>query len=529
MSNIGTFTYTVRTGDSLWLLAQRFATTIEKIMSLNGLTNDFLEVGQRLNIPLPEGTFAYTVVAGDTLFSLAQKYETTVDEIKRINGLTGDYIVIGHQLLIPKTEEITEPEECYYIVEGDTLELLAEKYSTTVSELKTLNNLTTNQLCIGQELIVPCEPTTPPPPHPARDSLTYLFCGTSDHYLSLISQTQNSIKTVCPDFFELDDSGNLVLAGPSKLNKGFIDACHAQNIKVVPFVSNHWDRELGVTALLNRENLSSQIAKAVEDYNLDGVDVDIENVSHLHREENTDLIRLLRQKIPSDKIVSIAVAANPNNWQTGWHGSYDYKALSDYADYLMIMIYDESYFGGPEGPVSSSTFFNKSIQYAFNQEVPKEKIIAGIPFFGRFWKVGEQVGGYGIAARDVEYLLANYDSISHFYQDSKSALAIVTIHPNDPEPVVWGNRRLTAGTYHIWYDDEEATRYKLNTINTLDLRGVGSWALGQEILSIWDFYTYALNFERTAPMQVSIPPPNPKPPSALNSPPAPGVIDCLSN
>jgi len=122
---------------------------------------------------------------------------------------------------------------------------------------------------------------------------------------------------------------------------------------------------------------------------LDGVDVNIENVTHEQRDAYTDLLRLLREKLPENKLVVTAVAANPNGWTIGWHGSYDYKALSNYCDYLMIMAYDESYRGSPEGPVSSKSFFDRSIEYALNQGVSKDKIVVGIPFFGRYWKQGE--------------------------------------------------------------------------------------------------------------------------------------------
>ena len=409
----------------------------------------------------------------------------------------------------------------------DTICWIANSFKVRLEDIMDLNpGVDLCNLQVGQELKIPCCGGTQP--QPTRDSLTYLFGGTSDNYLELLAQTKNSIKTVCPDYFDLTESGNLIVAGSNKLNPGFIDTLHGQNIKVAPFISNHWDRPTGEAALNNREALSTQIAQAVMQHNLDGVDVDIENVNHLFREQNTDLMRLLRQKLPN-KIVSMAVAANPNNWQTGWHGLYDYKALSNYADYLMIMAYDEHYFGSVPGPVSSSNFFNRSIQFGLNEGVPKEKLIAGIPFFGRWWKVGESPGGWGLRARDVVMLLANYQSNVRFDEPTKSAVAEVTILPTDTPPIVLGNRTLTPGTYTIWYDDEEATRYKLNVINGYDLRGAGSWALGQEILGIWDFYTDALNKEKTAPTNAIIPPPHPAPIPDPVPIPAPGQLYSVFN
>lgn len=77
----------------------------------------------------------------------------------------------------------------------------------------------------------------------------------------------------------------------------------------------------------------------------------------------------------------------PKGWNTGWHGSYDYSALSKYADYLMIMAYDEHYQGSPAGPVAGMEFVEESIKYAL-KHVPKEKIVLGVPFFGRVWGPG---------------------------------------------------------------------------------------------------------------------------------------------
>ncbi len=100
----GYFDYTVRSGDTLWLLAKRFGTTVDAIKSLNGLTSDALYIGQVLKIPVSSGVpsyFEYTVRSGDTLWLLAKRFGTTVDAIKSLNGLTGDELDIGQVLLIP--------------------------------------------------------------------------------------------------------------------------------------------------------------------------------------------------------------------------------------------------------------------------------------------------------------------------------------------------------------------------------------------------------------------------------------------
>ena len=77
----------------------------------------------------------------------------------------------------------------------------------------------------------------------------------------------------------------------------------------------------------NPEKLADQIVQAIHQYDLDGVNVDIENVTSTYRDAYTQLVRSLREKLPEEKEVSVAVAAKPNGWTTGWHGSYDYAAL----------------------------------------------------------------------------------------------------------------------------------------------------------------------------------------------------------
>ena len=96
--------YIVQAGDSLWLIALRYNTTVEALKRLNGLTGDLIQVGQGLKIPAPQtgGYFEYTVRAGDTLWLLSRRFDTTVDAIKNLNGLSGDMLSIGQVLRIPE-------------------------------------------------------------------------------------------------------------------------------------------------------------------------------------------------------------------------------------------------------------------------------------------------------------------------------------------------------------------------------------------------------------------------------------------
>ena len=151
-------TYTVKSGDSLWNIANKYGTTVNNLKKLNNLTSDFLQIGQVLRVPSSEsgvqgGTTnnnqTYIVKNGDSLWKIANTFGTTVNNIKSLNGLINDNLSIGQILLIPKSTNISNT---YTVKSGDSLWSIAKKYNTTVNALKNINNLTSNTLSIGQIL-----------------------------------------------------------------------------------------------------------------------------------------------------------------------------------------------------------------------------------------------------------------------------------------------------------------------------------------------------------------------------------------
>ena len=146
-------TYIVKAGDSLYRIAINYNTTVDNLMGINNLSTNLLSIGQKLLVPKndnqPTNDFNYVVKPNDTLYSIANKYNTTVDELKRLNNLSSNLLNVGQILKLPSTNEIT-----YIVKSGDNLYSIANKYNTTVDELKKKNNLTSNLLSIGQILII---------------------------------------------------------------------------------------------------------------------------------------------------------------------------------------------------------------------------------------------------------------------------------------------------------------------------------------------------------------------------------------
>ena len=155
----GTDEYTVQSGDSLYSIAQKFNTTVNDLIEHNQLATTIIQPGQVLKIPSVTSTnIVYTVKSGDTLYSIANNYGVSVDAIKKLNNLTSNILSIGQRLYIPKGSIVEETDFVVYEVKpGDTLYSIAKKYNTTPETIKNYNNLTSNLLTINQVLQIPVE------------------------------------------------------------------------------------------------------------------------------------------------------------------------------------------------------------------------------------------------------------------------------------------------------------------------------------------------------------------------------------
>lgn len=157
--NVDDNTYTVVSGDTLYSVAKKFGTNVSELKELNKLNNNNLNIGQVLLLPgVSEETInTYTVKLGDTLYSIANKYNISVDELKKLNNLNSNTLSIGQTLKIKDTysDIITQDYDYYTIKNGDTLYSIANKYNTTVDEIKELNDLSDNTLSVGDLIKIP--------------------------------------------------------------------------------------------------------------------------------------------------------------------------------------------------------------------------------------------------------------------------------------------------------------------------------------------------------------------------------------
>ncbi len=167
--------YVVRAGDTLSGIADNFDVSVVDLKKASALKNNRINKGDVLLIPVPHDYVAtpkhaagapnYTVVTGDTLGGIASKYGVTVSELKAANGLTNNELWVGMKLEVPgkgsqlKTQTTTQAtnnlRKDYRVKRGDTLGVIAKRHGVTVKELKQTNKLTSSNIRVGQSLKIP--------------------------------------------------------------------------------------------------------------------------------------------------------------------------------------------------------------------------------------------------------------------------------------------------------------------------------------------------------------------------------------
>lgn len=151
-------TYVVQPGDTLFLVAQKYGTTVNNITAANSLHTTTIYPGQALTIPAGQGSASqsntYTVQPGDTLFLIAQRFG--VNYLQQANNLPTSQIYPGQKLVISAGPASSTGQTISYRVQpGDTLYLISQRYGVTVAEITALNGLSSSYIVAGQYLKIP--------------------------------------------------------------------------------------------------------------------------------------------------------------------------------------------------------------------------------------------------------------------------------------------------------------------------------------------------------------------------------------
>lgn len=224
-------------------------------------------------------------------------------------------------------------------------------------------------------------------------------------------------------------------------------------------------------SILSDPNLRSyavqNIAAIVREKDFDGVDLDFEAVSASCRDFYPAFVRELKAELGAGYIVSISVTSRNSDSQT-WKDGYDYAALAEAADRVLVMFYDQHYSGGEPGPIAGADWVEEGIQYLL-QYIPASKLHVGLGAYGRNWPEGS--------------------TATTVYMDSAEPFAAekgATIQRDPDAGTPWFEYVDENGVRHeVWYEDAQSLCQKAALVKKYNLAGIALWRMGFPPDDVW--------------------------------------------
>ena len=222
--------------------------------------------------------------------------------------------------------------------------------------------------------------------------------------------------------------------------------------------------------------MNNLVAAAIEK-DLDGLNVDMESLDPKAGEGYLQFIRELALKChKNDLVLSV-----DNYVPTDYTAFYNRKEQAQFADYIIIMAYDEHYAGSDEGSVSSISFVTNGIKDTL-KEVPAKQTIVALPFYTRLWEVTSKTNEEGVEiSKDVKSQAYGMDSAQGIVNKSG-----VQTKWDDKSGQYYLEYQNSGKTYKMWQEEEKSLALKLEQVKKNKLAGAAFWKLGFERDSIWD-------------------------------------------
>ncbi len=289
----------------------------------------------------------------------------------------------------------------------------------------------------------------------------------------------DGINVVAPTFFSLATSEKgAIVANVGQAGQNYINWAHSNGYKVWPWIANeatNKEEKDFTSSILNdyksRERLINSILAAVEMYNLDGINLDFENMYEADKDAYTRLVIELAPRLKElGKVLSVDVTAPDGS--PDWSLCFNRNVIGDVADYIIFMAYDQHNNSSSEaGTVAGCDWVEANIKKFLGQEgVKPEKIILAMPFYTRVWNVTN--GGLSSSAVDMKSQATLIPADAKITWDDSLKQNLAEYEKNGK-------------SYKVWMEDEQSLKYKLELVKKYNLAGGAFWRKGQEIDSVW--------------------------------------------
>ena len=363
------------------------------------------------------------------------------------------------------------------VTKGENITVVRDtgKWSFVVSENGVMGYMKNNKISAQKEVTV--ESTLP------KRTYNHINTGKEISLLwhQVTSQAANAdvasvladsgkVNVISPTWFHLSDNKGGIA---SIANSSYVSTCHAAGVQVWGLISNLEDTSVDTTTVLNTTSardalVNNLIAQAIT-YGLDGINIDIEQLAGAASDGYIQFIKELSIKCEKNDII----LSVDNYVPTASSAGYNRKEQANYADYVIIMGYDEHYNGSEEaGSVASIGWVEQGVKDTL-EEVPAEQVVLGMPFYCRVWEVAEDGSisskAYGM---DAVQTYLNTNGVSTTWDDATGQYYGEYVKENT--------------TYKVWVEDEASLEEKLKVMDNYGLAGGAFWKKGFDNTAAWN-------------------------------------------
>jgi spore germination protein YaaH len=282
------------------------------------------------------------------------------------------------------------------------------------------------------------------------------------------------INILSPNFAgSLNDNGSFGYRDPLTVYDAQNITALGQNkgAQVIPMVNGSGAQvDKILTTAEYRKNFVNSAVKLINQTNADGIVVNLEILATDSRSGLTSLMKELYTALhPMGKLVIISVMPKTSDTAEPWLKAFDYASISPYADYVQVMTYDKHYSTSAPGPISPLDWMRSVLQYTV-QKIPREKILLGIPYYGRAW-TGNETDGYtsfSLSWNKAVNEIAIPEGISISRETTATdPVGVPTFKYTDAE----GKERT------VYFDDAQSWNEKLKLLDQFQIGGVAPWSM----------------------------------------------------